>query len=199
MPVITFDITYGTKKVKYLNVSHNSINDIRRYVLGNMTSLMHIDLSHNDLHDLTEDPYTFNLPPNVTNLYLQNNNIIKIPINKILNLTHLDVLNLENNNFEHMHPELVKLIAEGRQIQYAGNPLICDCSIRPFRHYMYSLIEPPAYHKNVLCSQPSFVAGESISDVREDYLNCDKNENRTSQFSGIEYEPLPDIRFRSIS
>lgn len=30
MPVLTFDITYGAKKLEYLNLSHNSINEIRR-------------------------------------------------------------------------------------------------------------------------------------------------------------------------
>lgn len=30
IPVLTYDITFGTKKVKKLNISHNSINDIRR-------------------------------------------------------------------------------------------------------------------------------------------------------------------------
>lgn len=30
MPVLTYDLTFGTKKVEKLNVSHNYINDIRR-------------------------------------------------------------------------------------------------------------------------------------------------------------------------
>lgn len=30
MPVLTYDITFGTKKVKYLNLSHNAITDLRK-------------------------------------------------------------------------------------------------------------------------------------------------------------------------
>ena len=30
MPVVTFDLTFGTSKVKKLNLSHNSIADLRR-------------------------------------------------------------------------------------------------------------------------------------------------------------------------
>lgn len=29
IPIITYDITVGTHKVKYLNLSHNSIDEIR--------------------------------------------------------------------------------------------------------------------------------------------------------------------------
>lgn len=198
MPVLTFDLTYGTKKVTHLNVSHNFINDIRRYVLGNMTSLTHIDLSYNDLSDLTEEKNTFDLPQNVTHLYMQNNNLIKIPIDKIINASSLEVLNLQNNQFEDINKNLVDLIIDGVQIEFAGNPLICDCSIRPYKHYLYTLTEIPEYYKNVNCYQPKFIAGQSLADVREDYLNCDRKENRTLIFSGRDYDPLPDIRFRSI-
>lgn len=30
MPVLTFELTIGTKKVQFLNISHNNINEIRR-------------------------------------------------------------------------------------------------------------------------------------------------------------------------
>lgn len=30
MPVLTFELTVGAKKVQYLNVSHNNLNEIRR-------------------------------------------------------------------------------------------------------------------------------------------------------------------------
>ena len=30
MPVLTYDLTYGAKKVLHMNLSHNSINEIRR-------------------------------------------------------------------------------------------------------------------------------------------------------------------------
>jgi len=35
IPIITYDITVGTHKVKYLNLSHNSIDEIRP---GNLIS-----------------------------------------------------------------------------------------------------------------------------------------------------------------
>jgi len=41
IPIITHDITVGTHKVKYLNLSHNSIDEIRPgniYILYNIIS-----------------------------------------------------------------------------------------------------------------------------------------------------------------
>ena len=35
--------------LKRLNISHNIINDVRKYVLGNLTSLESLDISHNNL------------------------------------------------------------------------------------------------------------------------------------------------------
>ena len=49
MPVLTDGILRGTRHLKRLNVSHNIINDVRKYVLGNLTSLESLDMSHNNL------------------------------------------------------------------------------------------------------------------------------------------------------
>lgn len=39
MPVLTYDITFGTKKVKLLNISHNYVNDIRKGKFNSFLSL----------------------------------------------------------------------------------------------------------------------------------------------------------------
>ena len=49
MPVLTSGLLHGTKHLKRLNMSHNIINDVRKYVLGNLTSLESLDISHNNL------------------------------------------------------------------------------------------------------------------------------------------------------
>ena len=63
MPVLTDGILSGTRYLKKLNVSHNIINDVRKYVLGNLTSLQSLDLSHNSLANdkLRADRWVYSL------------------------------------------------------------------------------------------------------------------------------------------
>ncbi|KAH1014820.1 hypothetical protein HUJ05_012645 [Dendroctonus ponderosae] len=70
IPVITYDLTFGTSKLEKLNMSHNAIADVRKGVIGNLTSAKLLDLSYNKLHDLTSDPDFFRLPPNISSLLL---------------------------------------------------------------------------------------------------------------------------------
>ena len=49
MPVLTDGVLRGTSHLRKLNVSYNIINDVRKYVLGNLTRLESLDLSHNKL------------------------------------------------------------------------------------------------------------------------------------------------------
>ena len=49
MPVLTDGVLRGTSHLRRLNISHNIINDVRKYVLGNLTSLESLDMSHNKL------------------------------------------------------------------------------------------------------------------------------------------------------
>lgn len=90
MPVLTYDLSFGTKKVTNLNVSHNYINEIRRRklftngdcrnsyhritclyfvfffffsldVLSNLTLLETLDLSYNELKDLAAENEKYEL------------------------------------------------------------------------------------------------------------------------------------------
>ena len=49
MPVLTEGVLRGTAHLRKLNISHNIINDVRKFVLGNLTKLESLDLSHNKL------------------------------------------------------------------------------------------------------------------------------------------------------
>ncbi|KAL3286626.1 hypothetical protein HHI36_001125 [Cryptolaemus montrouzieri] len=110
MPLITFDLTIGTKKVERLNLSHNAISDIRRGVIGNLTRLSILDLSNNKLSDLTSDKEFFKLPPNASEVYLSDNRLGNLPWKYIANATNLRVLDLRRNNFNIINKDVTNMI-----------------------------------------------------------------------------------------
>ncbi|XP_057320935.1 protein artichoke [Microplitis mediator] len=193
MPVVTFDLTTGTKKVVSLNLSHNNINEIRRYVLGNLTSLQTLDLSHNDLNDLSEE-YVFEPPENLSSLYLSNNHFSHLPMDKILKMPNLKLLDLKNNELGNFGSDFMKIVKNNTDLRFAGNPLHCDCYARPLRRWLETLTEIPTKWLDLTCASPDYVANKPLVDVAEELMTCGEREI----LDNTELEITPDIKFRNI-
>lgn len=89
-------------------------------VIGNLTRLRSIDLSHNKLEDVASDNETFRLPVNVSEIYLSNNFISTLPWEHLKNLTHLDLLDIRNNLFDGFGPDLMGMLNNGSEIYFEG-------------------------------------------------------------------------------
>ncbi|XP_041981514.1 chaoptin [Aricia agestis] len=207
LPVLTFDLTHGTKKVKKLNLSGNYINDIRNNVIGNLTSLELLDLSNNQLQDLesrTSDSKII-FPENITELYLHNNSLETLPIGSIQKAAALKTLDVRHNVLTSYYPELVRLIEKtGLKVYFEGNKLKCDCLTRPLKHYLARL--PPSAlaadtkYNTLACSEPPQLDGELLVEVDEDRLRCAGSvelQDRLAE-SPLDYTALPDVLFRDI-
>lgn len=198
LPVLTFDLTFGTKKVKVLNVSNNAISEVRKFVTGNLTSLQELDLSNNRLTNLNDPEAPFNLPENMTKLHLQNNEIYRLNYEKLLELKNLQELNLENNQLIHLNKSLIDEIKKGLSVKFIGNPLICNCEIRSLKHYLLELVNPPQQYTEIVCAQPKYLADIKLRDVQDQQLTCTDLEKSNLVEINHNYEELPDIRFRDI-
>ncbi|XP_049882964.1 chaoptin [Pectinophora gossypiella] len=207
IPVITLDITQGAQKVKRLNLANNTINDIRNNVLGNLTSLEVLDLSNNKLKDLisrTSD-LKFNLPENLTHLYLQNNILQTLPIDNLSKAKRLKILDIRNNQLTTFDPALVrKVLLEGTTVYYEGNILSCDCFTRPLKHYLARLpthVIPTSPYTNLTCSEPPTLANEVLYQVDEERLLCASSVELSDKMKGyeeFELESEPDLAFRDV-
>lgn len=89
-------------------------------VLGNLTALEDLDISHNDLHDLVTEPNIFNLPENITNLRLGHNSLRQIPAKNIEKMKNLILLDIRNNELETIDYEIIKKIEQGLLLYVDG-------------------------------------------------------------------------------
>lgn len=190
IPVLTFDFTFGTKDIKLFNLSHNQINEIRRYVLGNISSLHVLDLSYNEISNLHE-PYVFKLPSNLTHLDLSHNLISSVPAKEILNTTHLVDLNFEHNKITHIPTEFYSLLNR-TQLHYADNPLICDCHILPFYKWLHDQREPDMNWLNTQCILPKHMSIYNIS-LTEDLSIEHCPEEYTATLNNINFRTINKI------
>ncbi|XP_058806649.1 chaoptin [Phymastichus coffea] len=193
IPVLNYDFTLGTRKVVFMNLSHNNIHDIRKYVLGNLTSLQTLDLSHNELTDLSEEN-VFSPPQNLTNLILSYNKLNHLPWDKLVPMPNLQLLDLQYNDFNHFDDNLLKLLKNGTSLKYAGNPLHCDCYVRPLRRWLDTFTEVPEDWGQVECTSPSYVADMNLAEVEEVLMSCSDKE----VLEDPKYDISPDVKYRDI-
>lgn len=192
MSIITHDLKFGTKTVTDLNLSHNNIKDIRRGVLGNLTSLHSLDMSHNELVKLESD--VFNMAENFTDLVLHHNRIWNVSYDSLLKLKHLARLDLRNNQIMRFDTELVgKMRATNLSVWFEDNPLLCDCYVRPFYNYLKTLPSIPEQYRRIRCSEPSTTAESYLYTVADELLSCVPASDKDI------YRILPELRFREVA
>ena len=88
-------------------------------VLGNLTALRVLDLSHNDLTELSGA--LFGPPPNLTALYLQHNLLTMLPLAELVSLKpQLRIVDVRANRLQHFHHEWMPLVDNGTLVLYEG-------------------------------------------------------------------------------
>lgn len=81
-----------------------------------------LDLSYNDISDIS-DQDVFLPPLNLTNLYLSNNHLSYVPLDKILPLPNLKTLDLEENEIGVFDERFMKIVKNGTVLRYFGKRL----------------------------------------------------------------------------
>lgn len=212
IPVVTHEMTYGLKKLKKLDLSGNIINDIRNNVLGNLTDLQFLNISRNQLENLiSKNPDSvLALPSNITEIDMSFNQLVVLPVEKIVKARKLRVLDVRNNRLTDFEPVLVKeIVSNGLDVYFDGNDLKCDCFTRPLKHYMdklkRSVLEKDAKYFNLVCKQPPSLFNESLKDLHEDKLICPSNvevNSKMEEYSddemSFDFISVPDVVFRDI-
>ena len=101
-------------------------------VIGNLTAMQTLDLSYNEINDLSE-PDVFDPPTNLTNLYLSHNRLTQLPLNKILPLPNLKIFDVESNSIGVFSDLFKNIIENGTKLRYRGKREATEVSDILFR------------------------------------------------------------------
>lgn len=77
---------------------------------------------------------------------------------------------------------------------FLGNPVHCDCYVRPLKRWLSTHTEIPKEWTNVSCESPNFLARKPISEVTEDLMGC--GERDVKEYP--EFDITPDVKYRTI-
>lgn len=216
MPVLTKEILIGTKKVRHLSLRGNLLNEIRPGntlvlefqvkmnavnnecicfigVIPNMTSLESLDLAHNEITHLNKG--LLGPLPNLTRLDLSHNLMVDIPVEEIVSSYRLKFLDLRSNRLTRFYDELLPMMENNStQLLMEGNPIACDCRLRPLQFWLGGIdLEEDNPWKKTLCQEPRLLAGQSLANVDDESLTCQREVNRAK------YGIVKDVVFRDVS
>jgi internalin A len=88
-------------------------------VLGNLTSLIELDLSYNELSELPEPTHGPMFPTNLSQIWLSNNQLSTLPYSDLLK-ANPTLLDLRANALTEFAEELSYLVENGTQLLFSG-------------------------------------------------------------------------------
>ncbi|KAK7862347.1 hypothetical protein R5R35_011574 [Gryllus longicercus] len=203
LPVLTAEFLPGGRRLERLSLASNLLSELRPGVLGNLTNLRYLDISSN-LLKVFPGPM-LGPPPNLTELRIASNRLITLPTKELAALKFtLKLLDVAGNRLSGTPVELIPQLLNGTIMKFEGNPLQCDCRIRPILRWFSEKGSVPEEWSNVRCSEPDHLAGLAIPEVPEPRLSCSDKpisvlpSTGIPEDNGIEYDPAPDVRFRKV-
>uniref|UniRef100_A0A182JR08 LRRCT domain-containing protein n=1 Tax=Anopheles christyi TaxID=43041 RepID=A0A182JR08_9DIPT len=136
----------GLASLQMLDLGHNGIVTISDASLKHLPRLIILDLTHNFLRALTADVVA---PlPALKELRLDGNDISLIAEDALVNATQLHSLSLESN------------------------PLVCDCTMRPFLHWLAGTRPASQGILGAICATPPYLEGADLLQLAPDTLTC---------------------------
>lgn len=108
-------------------------------VIGNLTNLKVLDMSYNNLESLQAEDGIFNLPANITEIYLSHNRLDSLPEKKLKNASMLSVLDVSYNKLERLSAILTEMVVKNSTVIFEGNDKLIKYLFarRKFR-YLYT-------------------------------------------------------------
>lgn len=139
--IVVNNFADGMRRVEWLSIRNNIINEIQPNVLGNATHLRYIDLSFNRLRTLKDGTFAGHLV-NVSTIQLNNNKISHISPNVFTELEQmklLSFLDLSSNRLDTFTVDFMRWIKRGMILDLRQNNIECNCDQMPFISWIDSV------------------------------------------------------------
>lgn len=139
--IIVNNFADGMKRVEWLSLRNNIINEIQPNVIGNASHLRHLDLSFNRLRTLKDGTFAGQLV-NLSSIKLNNNKLSLISPVVLGELDHMKSLNfidLSENRLDSFDPDLMRWIKRGVMVDIRQNNIECRCDQLPFVSWIDSV------------------------------------------------------------
>lgn len=82
----------------------------------------------------------------------------------------------------------------GLYLLILGNPLRCNCYMRPLIHFYRTVMNRPRSFTDITCNSPVPLANKFLYEVMDENLNCDNFTEHVNNDLNI----MPDLIFREI-
>jgi len=136
---------------------------------------------------------SYGLLPNLTHLLIARNKLGAINLDEIGAVAkQIQFLDLSENQLTSIYDEMLAWIKRGVEIQISGNPVYCNCHVKPFivwmvNRYYFSGYQDSSHNNNansvgflssspnyysLTCAQPEFLRGKRILSLQPNELKC---------------------------
>ncbi|XP_049332160.1 chondroadherin-like protein [Astyanax mexicanus] len=169
--------------LEILHLGDNQLTDVQSDALGHVPLLEELRLSGNPIHWIRPKMFQV-VGGSLKHLYLDRLGLKKMDHDALAGLgSTLLSLSLEDNQLEHL-PDLFHLTGL-QHLKLGNNPLICDCSLLPFRRWM----EQASVNVSAVCVYPAELHGQSVQEV-DIIKNCGAENLHITTNSTSQPKPL---------
>ncbi|XP_072348107.1 chondroadherin-like protein [Scyliorhinus torazame] len=205
LPPLVFQ---GLQQIKHLRLSKNMLNNIADEALAGLWALKRLSLDGNELQylptealsrlknvarlDLGRNPMTYLGEESIRvhslkHLALDNMALQEVSHSAFVHSPQLTVIDLRYNQLQIMQPP--EGVESLRMINLTGNPIQCNCLMRPFREWMAGHAKPKA---EVFCGAPAVFRGERLDSLRLVDLKCISHPSDYEDEEELKLENQPD-------
>ncbi|XP_072512353.1 chondroadherin-like protein [Notamacropus eugenii] len=180
----------GLLQTRWLRLSHNALHVLAPEALAGLPALRRLSLDHNELQALPGE--ALSRPDGIVQLELGHNPLtylgegdgLALQALRDLALDHaalqdvdaraftlcpgLRSLDLQSNQLMGLPP--LEGIGQLRRLNLSGNPLMCDCTVRP----LWEWVSRAQVQTDGLCSEPRRLEGEALESLRAKDLYCQR-------------------------
>eukprot|EP00062_Callorhinchus_milii_P023186 gi/632981755/ref/XP_007907764.1/ PREDICTED: chondroadherin-like protein [Callorhinchus milii] len=159
----------GLWTLKRLSLDSNELQYFPSEALSRMTEVTRLDLGGNPMTYLGEEAVRMR---SLKHLSMENMSLQDMSLLAFQWCPKLTVLDLQYNQLRSLQP-LVG-VETLRKVNLTGNPIQCNCFMRPFREWISNYTNLKA---EVFCRNPGLFRGERLDSLRPVDLRCDSQQS----------------------